>query len=77
MPPRRTARGGRCKVCKKPRCYNKIQEAIDAAGKGTRSRSANGTYKEGVQVLKGRRRTASSIGNPKNPGKVVLERQAA
>ena len=59
-------------VCKKPRCFRTIQQAVNASRSGDTIRVANGTYKEGVQVKHRGRRGLKIIGNPKKPGRVVL-----
>jgi len=59
-------------VCKKPRCFQKVQQAVNASRSGDTIKVANGTYKEGVQVKNNGRKGLRIIGNPKKPGKVVL-----
>jgi hypothetical protein len=71
--PKNPPKGGTLKVCKKGCKYNKIQKAIDAAGKGTTVRVGKGTYKEGVKILSSTKDRVKLIGDPKNPGNVILE----
>jgi hypothetical protein len=72
LPPRPNGQEATLHVCKKPRCFNKIQEAVNASVGGDTIKVANGTYKEGVQVKNKGRRGLRIIGNKKKPGKVVL-----
>jgi Right handed beta helix region len=65
--------GGTLKVCKKGCKYRKIQDAIDAAGKGTTIRVGKGTYKEGLKILSPTKDRVRLIGDPKNPENVKLE----
>jgi Periplasmic copper-binding protein (NosD) len=71
--PKNPPKGGTLKVCKKGCKYKKIQKAIDAAGKGTTVRVGKGTYKEGVKILSSTKDRVKLIGDPKNPGNVILE----
>jgi hypothetical protein len=60
------------RVCKKGCRYKSIQKAIDAArGKDT-IRVKKGTYSEGVQIVGRRYDGLKLIGDPKHPGRVVL-----
>ncbi len=72
LPPRPNGQEATLHVCKKPRCFNTIQEAVNASVGGDTIKVANGTYKEGVQVKNKGRRGLRIIGNKKKPGKVVL-----
>ena len=55
LPPR-APNGGEATlhVCKKPRCFQTIQQAVNASRGGDTIKVANGTYKEGVQVKNAR-----------------------
>ena len=66
-------RGGTLKVCKKGCKYRKIQDAINAAGKGTTIRVGKGTYKEGLRILSPTKDRVRLIGDPKDPSNVKLE----
>jgi hypothetical protein len=62
------------KVCKnKKSCFPTIQSAVNKAKPGDTINVANGTYKEGVVVSGASKRYIKLIGNPANPGKVILE----
>jgi hypothetical protein len=66
------------KVCKgKKSCFPSIQAAVNRAKPGDTIRVANGTYREGVLVKGASKRYIKLIGNPKDPGKVVLEAKGA
>ncbi len=76
MPALASAHGGKktYEVCKHGCKYSKIQKAVDAVNKGSKSVVAidPGTYAEGV-ILKGHKYDGLTIkGTGKNPGKVVL-----
>jgi hypothetical protein len=65
------------KKAKKAGCkYTIIQQAVDAAKPGDTIKVADGTYGEGV-IVEGGKKAARSwikfVGNPKNPGKVVID----
>jgi parallel beta helix pectate lyase-like protein len=72
LPPRPNGEEATLHVCKKPRCFQTIQQAVNASVGGDTIKVANGTYKEGVQVKNKGRRGLRIIGNKKKPGKVVL-----
>lgn len=61
------------RVCKKGCKYKTIRSAVRKAGPGDTVKVANGTYREGVQIKGKRKRYLKLVGNPKDPGKVVLE----
>ena len=63
------------RVCKKrtPRCFPRIQDAVNEARAGDIIRVGHGTYREGVQVRGNNKRYIKLIGDPKHPDKVVLE----
>jgi hypothetical protein len=66
------------KVCKgKKSCFPTIQSAVNKAKPGDTIKVANGTYKEGVSVVGASKRYIKLVGNPKDPGKVVLEANGA
>lgn len=71
-PPRPDGMEATLRVCKKPRCFQSIQQAVDASRSGDTIRVANGTYRESVQVRNDGRRGLRIIGNPRKPGKVRL-----
>jgi hypothetical protein len=71
--PKTLKRGGTLKVCKKGCRYKKIQQAIDAAGKGTTVRVGRGVYKEGLKIQSPKKDKLRLIGDPKNRGRVILE----
>jgi Pectinesterase len=61
-------------VCKKRRCdFRTIQKAVNAAGAGDTIRVKRGVYREAVRIDGRRKRYLKLIGNPKRPGRVVLE----
>ena len=72
LPPPHPGGEATLEVCKKPRCFQTIQEAVNASRSGDKIKVANGTYKEGIQVKNRGRKGIRIIGNPKKPGKVVL-----
>jgi hypothetical protein len=62
-------------VCKqRGRCdFRKIQDAIDAAGKGDTVRVRDGRYKEGLKIVGSRKDGLRLVGDPRNPRDVVLD----
>jgi hypothetical protein len=62
-------------VCKKKgRCdFRSIQKAVNAADAGDTIKVKRGVYREAVRVDGRRKRYLKLIGNPKRPGRVVLE----
>jgi hypothetical protein len=62
-------------VCKqKGKCdFRTIQKAVNAADAGDTIRVKNGVYREAVRVNGAKKRFLKLIGNPKKPGKVVLD----
>ncbi|HVP03214.1 MAG TPA: right-handed parallel beta-helix repeat-containing protein [Solirubrobacteraceae bacterium] len=60
------------KVCAKGCAYKSIQQAVNAAKAGDTIKVAPGTYRERVIVKGPSKRYLKIIGDPKNPGKVVL-----
>jgi hypothetical protein len=61
-------------VCKKGRCdFRTIQAAVNAADAGDTIRVRRGVYREAVRVNGRRKRYLKLIGNPRRPGRVVLE----
>ncbi len=72
LPPRPNGGKATLHVCKKPRCFQTIQKAVNASRGGDTIKVANGTYKEGVLIRNRGRKNLRIIGNPKNPGKVLL-----
>jgi hypothetical protein len=62
------------KVCKnKKSCFPRIQDAVNEARPGDTIKVAHGTYREGVSIKGNSKRYIKLIGDPKAPGKVVLE----
>jgi hypothetical protein len=62
------------KVCKgKKSCFPTIQSAINKAKPGDTVKVAHGIYKEGLKISGASKRYLKLIGDPKAPGKVVLE----
>jgi hypothetical protein len=66
------------KVCKKkskkPKgCFKTIQKAVNKANPGDTIKVPNGKYKESVSIKGRGKKYIKLIGNPKSPGKVVLE----
>jgi hypothetical protein len=61
-------------VCKKGRCdFRSIQKAVNAADAGDTIRVKRGVYREAVRINGRRKRYLKLIGNPRRPGRVVLE----
>jgi Pectinesterase len=61
-------------VCKKGRCdFRSIQKAVNAADAGDTIKVRRGVYKEAVRIDGRKKRYLKLIGNPKKPGRVVLE----
>jgi hypothetical protein len=67
------------KVCKgaKKSCFPTIQAAVNEAKPGETIRVAHGTYNEGVKIAGVGKRFIKLIGDPKAPGKVILEGKGA
>jgi len=63
------------KVCKghKKTCFPTIQAAVNKAAPGDTIKVGHGIYKEGVRISGAKKRYIKLIGDPKAPGKVVLE----
>jgi Right handed beta helix region len=72
LPPRPNGGEATLHVCKKPRCFQSIQQAVNASRSGDTIKVANGTYREGVLILNRRRSGLRIVGNTKNPAKVLL-----
>jgi parallel beta helix pectate lyase-like protein len=72
LPPRANGGEATLHVCKKPRCFHSIQEAVNASRGGDTIKVANGTYKEGVQIRNRGRSGLRIIGNTRHPEKVLL-----
>jgi hypothetical protein len=61
-------------VCKKRGCdFRTIQAAVNAADAGDTIKVRRGVYREAVRVNGRRKRYLKLIGNPRRPGRVVLE----
>ena len=61
-------------VCKHgKRCIKTIQQAVNRAKAGDTIRIANGTYREGVKISGRKKAYLRLIGNPRKPGKVVID----
>ena len=60
-------------VCKRGCKFKTIQAAVNKSKKGDTVRVKNGTYREAVKITGAKKSYLKLIGNPKNPGKVVLE----
>jgi hypothetical protein len=62
-------------VCKqRGRCdFRTIQRAVNAAGAGDTVRVRPGTYREAVRIDGRRKRFLKLVGNPRRPGRVVLD----
>jgi hypothetical protein len=61
-------------VCKKGKCdFRSIQKAVNAADAGDTIRVKRGVYREAVRIDGRKKRYLKLIGNPKKPGRVVLE----
>lgn len=61
------------RVCKQGCKFRRIQAAVNKARKGDKVKVANGTYRESVRVSGAKKSYLRLVGNPKAPGKVVLE----
>jgi hypothetical protein len=63
------------RVCKKksPKCFPRIQDAVNEARPGDTIKVANGTYREGVVIKGNGKRYIKLVGNSKSPAKVLLE----
>ncbi|QEC50061.1 hypothetical protein FSW04_22475 [Baekduia soli] len=62
------------KVCKgKKSCFPRIQDAVNEARAGDTIKVAHGTYREGVKIMGLKKRYIKLIGDPRAPGKVILE----
>jgi hypothetical protein len=72
LPPPHPGGEATLKVCERASCFQSIQQAVNASRSGDTIKVANGTYKEGVQIKNKGRNGLRIIGNPKKPGKVVL-----
>ena len=73
LPPAHPGGEATLHVCKKPRCFQTIQKAVNASRSGDTIKIANGTYRESVIVRNNGRRGLRIIGNSKRAGKVVLD----
>jgi len=60
-------------VCKKGCRHRTIQSAVNAARPGDTVKVRNGVYREGLRVIGAAKRYLKLVGNPADPGKVVLE----
>jgi Right handed beta helix region len=60
-------------VCKRGCRYSRIQAAVNRSRPGDTVRVRNGTYREAVRIRGARKSYVALIGNPKAPGKVVLQ----
>jgi hypothetical protein len=60
-------------VCKRGCDFRKIQRAVNAAGAGDTIRVRPGVYREAVRIDGRRKRYLKLIGNPRRPGRVVLD----
>ena len=72
LPPAHPGGEATLHVCKKPRCFKTIQQAVNASRSGDTIKIANGTYRESVLIRNNGRKGLRIIGNAKKPGKVVL-----
>ena len=69
-----TGKGKKLTVCKKQSCkFRTIQKAVNKAKKGDTIKVKNGKYKEAVRIKGAKKSYITLLGNPKKPGKVVLE----
>jgi hypothetical protein len=66
-------KGKTYRVCKKGCRFSRIQAAVDKAKAGDKIKVAAGTYRESIRVSGAKQSHIKLIGNPKAPGKVVLE----
>ena len=61
-------------VCKNGRCdFRTIQAAVNAADAGDTIKVRRGVYREAVRIDGRKKRYLKLIGNPRRPGRVVLE----
>jgi hypothetical protein len=61
------------RVCKRGCAFRTIRSAVRAARAGNTIRVGNGVYHEGVKIVGRSKRRLRLIGNPKHPGRVVIE----
>jgi hypothetical protein len=72
--PKPSGKGKTRTVCKQKRCkFRTIQSAVNKSKKGDTVRVKKGTYREAVKVSGAKKSYLKLIGDPKSPGKVVLE----
>jgi hypothetical protein len=60
-------------VCKRGCRFSRIQSAVNRSRRGDTVRVRNGTYREAVVIRGARKSHLKLIGNPKAPGKVILQ----
>jgi hypothetical protein len=60
-------------VCKRGCRFSRIQSAVNRSRRGDTVRVRNGTYREPVVIRGARKSHLKLIGNPKAPGKVILQ----
>jgi Periplasmic copper-binding protein (NosD) len=67
------------RVCKSGShtCFPRIQDAVNAAHPGDTIKVGHGTYREAVKITGNSKRYIKLIGDPKAPGKVLLEGKGA